>query len=148
MYTCTIHRHPFLKKTVLGLMAVLYFAGLLGLAHHQATTEHHHHGEQASVDHQESPPALTYPANALLAADDHDLCCQHVHDAQPTILPHAPHDILSKKLTRHHAAPSGQTATIRPARPCRQETPDVSPPVLAGVTTVAAGRAPPCLLLG
>jgi len=133
---------------MVGWLAVLYLVGMLGSFLHLATADHHnhldHHADHACGHAHDSATVVSALA-AQIDADADDHCCHQLHDVVPTKLPRQVQKILTRVLAQLRPQPVPAVMADTPERP-RWFDDDTPPPIRSGVTTVAAGRAPPASL--
>lgn len=126
----------------------LYVLVFTSASLHLAVADHHagpHGAGQAcgQADHAHHHPA---GAASLAAEAPGNHCCHHLHDALPGKTLQPTLDALKHAAWRR-APEAPAVAAVVPPRPPRQApVPDVLTEVRSGVTTVAAGRAPPACL--
>lgn len=148
MRTSLALRHPNATKTVLGLMAVLYLSGLLGVAHHLATADHHHHDadfghQEASHSHQHQNHSVL---NQVLVPGDVHSCCSHVHSSSPSVMPSLVRDLKVNSVTRLLYLPDLPSSPDALAQSHSWRIGDLVAQLCPGLVTMAAGRAPPVFL--
>lgn len=126
----------------------LYVLVFTSASLHLVVAEHHPgpHG----VDHacEQTDHTHHHPAGSasLAAADPGNHCCHHLHDALPGKTLQPTLDALKHAAWRRAPEAPAVVAELPSHPPRRAPAPDVLHEVRSGVTTVAAGRAPPACL--
>jgi len=133
------------RRRLAGWLVPVYVLVFASTSLHLAVVDHHagphgadHACEQA--DHVHHHPA---GAAALAAAAPDNHCCHHLHDALPGKTLQPTLDALKHAAWRRAPEAPTAVALVPPRPPRRAPTPVVLTEVRSGVTTVAAGRAPP-----
>lgn len=141
------HGHPRSerrRRRLAGWLVPLYVLVFISTSLHLAVVDHHPGPHGADHACGQDDHAHHHASAASLAAEaPGDHCCHHLHDALPGKTLQPTLDALKHAAWRR--APEAQitVALVPPRPPRRTQPPVVAAEVRSGVTTVAAGRAPP-----
>lgn len=133
------------RRRLAGWLVPLYVLVFTSTSLHLAVADHHAgpHGAGhacGQADHTHHHPA---GAASLAAEAPGNHCCHHLHDALPGKTLQRTLDALKHAAWRRTPEAPTAVAMVPPCPPRRVPAPDVPAEVRSGVTTVAAGRAPP-----
>ncbi len=129
-----------------GWLVLLYVLGLGSSALHMAVAEHHAHplhGDNQGCAGATADHAATVSGSSFLGTEADDHCCHQLHDALPGKSQAPALDALKNAASRRAPALLAAVAPPPPARPDPAAQDHAPLAACAGVTTVAAGRAPP-----
>lgn len=137
-----------------GGLAALYVLGMLVTVghlaledHHSVLAHHHHHDHTATAESHDVPCQHHAPG---LASFEHatcqHTCCHLTHDTLPSQRPRTLQARAPRLSGLVLALPCAEHGRPIPATLRRTLDTDSSPDPLAGIMSVAAGRAPPCTL--